>query len=114
MKKCERCGINGPTVILISIYVPNGILTLCDICLSAVNRKNPRLAELERQLEAFQEVLEPFALFANNLHKDWLPHQRIKSEMGHLRPTVADCKKAAVLLRDDSVAVLAATKQEKL
>jgi len=54
MGRCEGCHGTGK-VELTSVHVPNGVLTLCDRCLNAVNRKNPRLADLETQLAACRE-----------------------------------------------------------
>lgn len=48
-ERCEGCHTWGK-VEIIKIHVTNGVLALCRQCLDDVNRKNPELIELKKQI----------------------------------------------------------------
>lgn len=53
---CEGCGMERPPAVgLRKVRTTNGVLTLCMQCLGDVNRKNPRIADLEAQHAADQQ-----------------------------------------------------------
>ena len=63
MSKCEGCGLcsNKPAATR-QVRTTNGVLSLCDQCLSDINRKSPLLAEALAQrdelLRALQDLLQ--------------------------------------------------------
>lgn len=50
-RPCYGCGGDGERK---TVYVTNGVLILCDQCLSDLNHKNPILAELRHVLDQWE------------------------------------------------------------